>query len=151
LEGPDVSISDFIDPTKARLAAQCDIEDGVDRIINFEFDEVLGASIPIERVDGENEGIRHSFRITNDLFAQGETRLVNFKRYYYVAIAYAHNQYKDYDPTDPLLLDGQQKKYIASRKAAFGEVEVLEVIPHNPTPEDCQKMQGFVPKVSALS
>jgi hypothetical protein len=135
LEGPDVAISDLTDPTKARLAAQCDIEDDIDRIINFEFDESLNASIPIERVDGENTGIRHSFKITNDLFSQGDTRLVNFKRYYFVAIAYAHNEFKDYDPTDPLLLDGQQKKYIASRKAAFGEVKVLEVIPHNPTPE----------------
>ena len=135
LEGPDVSISDLDDPTRARLTAQCDIEDGIDRIINFEFDEVLNASIPVERVDGENKGIRHSFKITTDLFAQGETRLVNFKRYYFVAIAYAYNEFKDYDPTDPLLLDGQQKKYIASRKAAFGEVRILEVIPHNPTPE----------------
>lgn len=135
LEGPDVSISDLEDPTKARLTAQCDLEDDVDRIINFEFDESLGASIPVERVDGENKGIRHSFRITNDLFAQGESRLVNFKRYYFVAIAYAHNEFKDYDPTDPLLIDGQQKKYIASRKAAFGEVKILEVIPHHPTPE----------------
>lgn len=135
LKGPDVSISDLDDPTKARLTAQCDIEDDVDRIINFEFDESLNASIPVERVDGENKGIRHSFRITNDLFAQGESRLVNFKRYYFVAISYAYNEYKDYDPTDPLLLDGQQKKYIASRKAAFGEVKVLEVIPHHPSPE----------------
>jgi hypothetical protein len=135
LSGDDVSISDIDDPTKARLAAQCDIEDDVDRIINFEFDEELNASIPVERVNGENEGIRHSFRITNDLFAQGESRMVNFKRYYFVAIAYAYNEYKDYDPTDPLLLDGQQKKYIASRKAAFGEVKILEVIPHNPAPE----------------
>ena len=135
LAGPDVSLSDIDDPTKARLAAQCDIEDDIDRIINFEFDESLGASIPVERVDGENKGIRHSFKVTNDLFAQGESRLVNFKRYYYIAVAYAYNEYKDYDPTDPLLLDGQQTKYIASRKAAFGEVKVIEVIPHNPTPE----------------
>lgn len=154
LEGPDVSISDLVDPTKARLAAQCDIEDGIDRIINFEFDEVLNASIPVERVNGENSGIRHSFRVTNDLFAQGDTRLVNFKRYYYVAIAYAHNAYKDYDPTDALLLDGQQKKYIASRKAAFGEVKVLEVIPHNPTPEadgTAQNIEyGSSPRITRL-
>ncbi len=131
----NVSISDLNDATKARLTAQCDIKDDIDRIINFEFDEGLQASIPVERVDGANEGIQHSFQVNTDLFAQGDNRLVNFKRYYFMAIAYAHNNFKEYDPTDPLALDGQQKQYIASRKAAFGEVKVIEVIPHNPNPE----------------
>ena len=135
LSGNDVSVSDLEDATKARLVAQCDIEDGIDRIINFEFDEGIGASIPVEKVDGENKGIRHSFQMTEDAFAQGDKGLVNFKRYYYLAIAYGYNNYKDYDPTDPLGLDGQKKNYIASRKAAFGEVKVIECIPHNPSPE----------------
>ena len=135
LSGNDVALSDLGDATKARLVAQCDIEDDVDRIINFEFDEDLGASVPIERVDGENTGIRHSFKITEDLFATGDNKLVNFKTYYYMAISYAHNNYKTYNPNDPLSLDGQQKQYIASRKAAAGEVKVVEVVPHNPMPE----------------
>ncbi|MFK7785326.1 MAG: T9SS type A sorting domain-containing protein [Crocinitomicaceae bacterium] len=135
LKSDQVSISDLDDPTKARLAAQCDIKDEVGRIVNFEFDQDLNASIPVERADGANEGIQHSFRITTDLFAQGESRLVNFKRYYFIAVSYAYNNFKNYDPTDPLALDGQQTPYLASRKAAFGEVKVLEVIPHNPTPE----------------
>ena len=130
-----VSISDIEDATKARLVAQCDIEDDIDRIINFEFDDVIGASIPVEKVDGENKGIRHSFRVTEDLFANGDTKLVNFKRYYYLAIAYSYNNYKDYDPNDPTGLDGQKKNYLASRKAAYGEVKVVECIPHNPSPE----------------
>ena len=115
--------------------AQCDIEDDVERIINFEFDDAIGASIPVEKVDGENTGIRHSFRVTEDLFATGDPELVNFKRYYYLAVAYAYNNFKDYDPNDPTALDGQKKKYLASRKAAFGEVKVIECIPHNPSPE----------------
>jgi hypothetical protein len=60
---------------------------------------------------------------------------VNFKRYYFMAIAYAHNNFKEYSPNDPLSLDGQKKRYIASRKAAVGEVKPIEVIPHNPMPE----------------
>lgn len=135
LSGDDIAVSDLGDATKARLVAQCDIKDNVDRIINFEYDENLQASIPVEKVDGENEGIRHSFRITEDQFAQGDRTLVNFKRYYYLAVAYAYNNFKDYDPNDPLLLDGQQKKYIVSRKAAVGEVQVQEAIPHAPSPE----------------
>jgi len=135
LKNDEVSLSDIADASKARLVAQCDIEDGVDRLINFTFDEHLGAAIAEEKVDGEDKGIRHSFSIKEDEFAQGDKALVNFKRYYYIAVAYAYNNYKDYDPTDPLALDGQQKPYLPSRKAAIGEVKPVEATPHNPTPE----------------
>ena len=130
-----VSVSDLKDPAQSRLAAQCDIIDGVDRIINFEFDDDLGASIPIEMVDGSNVGIQHSFKVTSDLFAQGSPTLVNHKTYYFVAISYAYNNYKEYNPNDPLLLDGQKKPYIPSRKAAVGAVKVISAVPHNPMPE----------------
>ena len=130
-----VSVSDLTDPAQSRLAAQCDIIDGVDRIINFGFDDDLGASIPIEMVDGSNVGIQHSFKVTTDLFAQGSPTLVNHKTYYFVAISYAYNNYKEYNPNDPLLLDGQQKPYIPSRKAAVGAVKVISAVPHNPMPE----------------
>jgi hypothetical protein len=135
LKDAKVSLSDLTNPEKARLTAQCDIKDGVGKIINFEFNEDLNASIPVLRVNGEDKGIRHSFSVKNDLFAQGESRLVNFKRYYFMAVSYAYNNYKDYIPTDPLALDGQKKKYIMSRKAAVGEVKVMEAVPHNPMPE----------------
>ncbi|MGB0914675.1 MAG: T9SS type A sorting domain-containing protein [Crocinitomicaceae bacterium] len=135
LQDNSVSISDLGDANKARLAFQCDIEDDIARIINFEFDDAVEASIPREMVDGENIGIRHSFKATEDLFAQGNSALVNFKKYYYLAIAYAYNDYKTYDPLDPNAIDGQKKRYIASRKAPVGEIKVVEVIPHSPSPE----------------
>ena len=135
LASAQVSLSDIGNAEKARLVAQCDIKDGVSQIINFEFDDDLGASIPIERVNGSDNGIKHSFSVKNDLFAQGTTQLINFKRYYYLAVAYGYNNYKNYDPNDPSALDGQKRKYLASRKAAVGEVRPIEVIPHNPMPE----------------
>ena len=135
LANSKVSSSELQDPDQARLVAQCDIKDGISKIINFEFSEELGASIPVERVNGEDKGIQHSFRVQTDQFAQGDKKLVNFKRYYYMAIAYAHNNYQDYSPTDPLALEGQKKRYISSRKAAVGEVKPVEAIPHNPMPE----------------
>lgn len=135
LKNDEVAPSDVEDPNLARLVAQCDIKDGVSRLINFEFDGDLLQSVPKEKVDGADEGIQHSFRLTEDQFAQGDRRLVNFKTYYYVAVAYAYNNYKTYDPNDPNGLDGQQTPYIRSRKAAFGEVKVLSAIPHNPMPE----------------
>ena len=102
LKNQDVSVADIADPTKARLVAQCDINNNISRIINFEFDEALGFSVPTEKVDGENKGIRHSFQILEDAFAQGARRLVNHKTYYYVAVAYAYNQFKKYDPNNTL-------------------------------------------------
>ena len=136
LKSNQVSLSDLRNPEKARLVAQCDIKDNIKSIINFEFDEELGFSVPIEVVQAENKGIKHSFSIKTDLFAQGQPKLVNFKRYYYMAIAYAHNNYKTFIPDDPANIDGQKTPYLASRKAAVGEVLVMEGIPHNPTPEN---------------
>jgi hypothetical protein len=136
LKSNQVSLSDLRNPEKARLIAQCDIKDNIKSIINFEFDEELGFSVPIEVVQAENKGIKHSFLVDKDLFAQGQPKLINFKRYYYMAIAYAHNNYKTYIPDDPANIDGQKTPYLASRKAAVGEVLVMEGIPHNPTPEN---------------
>ncbi|TNE52965.1 MAG: T9SS type A sorting domain-containing protein [Bacteroidetes bacterium] len=134
LAGEDNSAADIGDPTKARLVAQCDIKNNISRIVNFEFDEGLGFSIPVEKVDGSNEGIKHSFKITEDQFAQGERTLVNHKRYYYTAIAYAYNQYKEYDPNDPEKLDGQKRPYVSSRLGYDGAaIQVMEGIPHDPT------------------
>jgi hypothetical protein len=134
--------------------AQCDIKDNVSRIINFEFDEELGFSVPKERVNGENKGIRHSFKVTNDLFAQGQSKLVNFKKYYYMAVSYAYNNYETYNPNDPLSLNGQKMPYIASRKSAMGEVKVMEGVPHNPIPEADGTYQqisyGSTPRITRL-
>lgn len=95
----------------------------------------MQASYPVERVKGENKGISHSFKVTSDQFAVGSKQLVNFKRYYYLAVSYAYNNYKTYSPDDPDALDGQKKVYLSSRKAAVGEIGIEEGIPHNPIPE----------------
>ncbi|MFM8964387.1 MAG: hypothetical protein ACKOGD_11165, partial [Sphingomonadales bacterium] len=136
LKAQDVSIADIADPDKARLVAQCDIKNNISRIINFEFDEALGFSVPVEKVDGENNGILHTFSIKEDAFAQGARALVNHKTYYYVAVAYAYNQFKEYDPNDPLLLDGQKIPFISSRLNFDGTaISPVSAIPHNPMPE----------------
>ncbi|NBX38004.1 MAG: T9SS C-terminal target domain-containing protein [Flavobacteriia bacterium] len=154
LKNNTVALSDLTNPTKARLVAQCDVQDGVARIINFEFDQTLGFAVPKEKVNGENKGIRHSFQITQDAFAQGQSRLINFKKYYYLAISYAFNNYMDYNPNDPLLLDGQKIPYLASRKGPAGEVKIVEAIPHNPMPEADGTFQmigyGSTPRITRL-
>lgn len=133
--GPAISASETGDINKARLVAQCDIKDGISSLVNYEYDEELGAAMPVKKVQGANKGISHSFRVTEDLFAHGNRTLVNFKRYYYLAVTYATNNYKTYDPSDPQQLDGQKKPFISSRKATIGEIRAVEAIPHNPVPE----------------
>ena len=136
LVNSEASVTDIGDETKARLVAQCDIENDIVDIINFDFDEDLGFSIPKLKVDANNTGIQHSFLMTEDEFAQGDKALVNHKTYYYVAIAYAHNEYKKYDPNDPLGLDGQKMPYISSRLGHDGgAIKAVSAVPHNPAPE----------------
>jgi hypothetical protein len=155
LKSDDVSIADIYDTEKSRLVAQCDIKNDISRIINFEFDEDLGYSVPVEKVDGENTGIRHSFQVTEDEFASGTRLLVNHKTYYYIAVAYAYNQFKEYDPNDPLLLDGQKLPYISSRLSFDGSaISSVAAIPHNPTPEadgTAQRIEyGSSPRITRL-
>ncbi|MFN6083357.1 MAG: T9SS C-terminal target domain-containing protein, partial [Fluviicola sp.] len=132
MKNAEATVADIDDPTKARPVAQCDIKNGVKRLINFEFDESFGYSIPTEKVDGEDNGIRHTFRVTQDLFATGATELVNHKTYYYLAVAYGYNNYKQYDPNDAAQLDGQKKPYLRSRINADGSpLAGIPAVPHN--------------------
>ncbi len=136
LKDADVSIADIADADKSRLVAQCDKKNNIDRIINFVYDEALGFSIPVEKVKGGNVGIQHTFQVKEDAFAQGERRLVNHKTYYYVAVAYAYNRFKEYNPNDPLLLDGQKMPFISSRISYDGTaIKPVSAVPHNPMPE----------------
>ncbi|MBT5122903.1 MAG: T9SS C-terminal target domain-containing protein, partial [Euryarchaeota archaeon] len=154
LVNDQVSLSELDDPTKARLVAQCDKADGVDRLINFDFDDALGASLPTEMVDGADQGIKHSFKLTEDKFAQGSPTLVNHKTYHFMAISYAYNNYKEYNPEDPTALDGQKKPYIPCRKAAVGGVKIVSAVPHAPIAEAGGTSQlieyGSSPRITRL-
>lgn len=125
------SVADLEDVTQARLVGQCDINDGVSKLINYEFDEADGIEIPAVKVNGNDEGLIHSFKITEDLFATGDRTIVNHRKYYYIAVAYAHNSYETYNPlVGPF---GQKKPYLVSRQsAARGEIETVVGIPHDP-------------------
>ncbi len=132
-----VAVSDIRDPDKARLVAQCDLKDDVANLVNYVYDEKLGGSVPNLMVEADNKGIRHSFMLTEDEFATGDRRLVNNKKYYFVAIAYAYNEFLPYsqNPDDLNGLYGQKAPYLAGRKSAVGPIKVHTVIPHIPNPE----------------
>jgi hypothetical protein len=116
LRGPQVTISDLDDPDKARLIFQVDIRNNIQRIFNWRtVDNPTGSElyVPELQVEGTNSGIRHSFRISEDQFASGDRRLINHKKYYFVAIAYAHNNYRAFDPKAIL---GQRRPYLEGRR-----------------------------------
>lgn len=123
-----VGIEDIYDGNKVRLVAQFDLKNNVGKLVNFNFDATIGANIPVIEVDGADDGIRHSFILTQDAFAQGDVQLINHKKYYYTAIAYAHNNYMDYSQEPAVVngLKGQKAPYLAGRK----NIKTYEVIPH---------------------
>lgn len=130
-----VSVAQIGNTDFVRLVAQCDKQNGIGRLINYEFDEELNVSVPRLMVDGADQGLKHTFSVTEDLFAAGTNkRLVNHKTYYYIAIAYAHNNYKPFAVT-PDGWDGQKTPYIASRMAWDGQaISSTAGIPHHPMP-----------------
>ena len=166
------SIADITDPSKARLVAQCDLENYYDTIlsidtvwalqgndtvvdhidtsynpnpslpiatlVNYTSNSETGLLTPTVMVQGANAGIQHVFRITTDAFASGvSTGLVNGREYYFIAIAYAQNRFKEYNPNDGSLLDGQKEPYLAGRKSEKGgSIMPITVIPHDPAYEN---------------
>lgn len=127
LKDASVTVSDSkYDPDKVRLVAQFDRKNGVGMLVNYEFNQAIGANVPVvESVDADN-GVVHSFKITEDAFATGDRALVNHKQYYYTVLAYGYNNFKEYDQTDPTKLDGQKKPYLAGRK----NIKLYTAIPH---------------------
>lgn len=142
-----VSSSEYNDPNKARLIAQVDIKDNVDKLVNFTFDPTVGADVPELMVDGNNQGIVHSFRIREDAFAEGDKTLVNHKTYYFSVVAYAENNYMPYKPGDP---DSQKKPYLEGRK----NIKVYTGIPHIPDPENegmiLNSQYGMGPEITRI-
>ncbi len=126
-----VSVADINDITRARLIYQADVKDSISQIVNFEFDPNINMTVPREMVNGANEGIQHSIRVTQDAFAQGDPQLVNFKSYYFLAIAYGYNNYESYNLSTGT---GQVFPYLPGRKAAFGAIRSYVGIPHKPAP-----------------
>lgn len=140
LKNSEVSVSDLDNIDLARPLFQTDVEDGITQIINYINDPQIGLPVPTEMVDGADEGIAHSFKITEDLFATGANpRLVNHKTYYYMALAYGYNNWQDYNAD---ALTGQPFQYKAGRKAATGSIRAYTAVPHIPSPENGGTVQS---------
>lgn len=121
-----VSATELNDKTKAQRVAQVDIKNNITTIINYARDPVLGLVVPTLMVsEPGNAGITSSFVVTKDLFATGVNQnLVNHRTYFYTAIAYAHNDYKTYDPAAPT--NTQLVPFLQGRR----NFKVYSAIPH---------------------
>ena len=138
IKDESVSPNDLDNPDLARLAFQCDIEDNdpqgapIGQIINWEFDPGIGLVVPTEKVNGANEGLNHTFHVTEDLFSSESGNLVNHTKYHFIVTAYGYNNYEDYNY---ITQTGMALPYIESRGGAVGAVKRLTAIPHIPSPE----------------
>ena len=139
LKDANISLEEVLrrDPDRVRLVAQVDIKNGVGQIVNYTFDPDINATVPQEMVlkEGSDQGVRHTFVITQDLFALADKQLVNHKTYYYTVLAYAYNQYKPFTPGDED--PGQMVPYIAS-----GNTRKYSAIPHKPVVNNFGQVLG---------
>ena len=127
LKNPQVSVESLYDADLARLIAEFDVKNGVTQVVNYNFNESLGANVPQEMVNGGDNGISHSFKVTQDFFAEGDIQLINHKQYYYMAIAYGYNLYAPYKPDEPPVGHlGQTMPYLAGRK----NIKTYVGVPH---------------------
>ncbi len=122
-----------VDNNVAIEVFKCDIRNGVTRIINYDKNTEVSDStyVPVIKVNGDDSGIRHSFEISQDAFAEGEQkRLVNYKNYYFVAVAYAYNNFAPFDAKRPD--STQDLSYLESSKGAGGSP--IAVVTGSPNP-----------------
>ena len=123
---PSVSMTDRYDGNKVRQVFQCDIKDNVSKLVNYTWSDDLEANVPALEVDGENTGITHTFVVEKDLFATGDSKLVNNREYYYSVIAYSYNPTMKYDQNDESTFKGQKTPYLAGRN----NIKIYTVTPH---------------------
>lgn len=118
LRKPNVSIYD----ENGKLSAdaievfQTDKKNGISQIVNYQKNltdkNPIEQFLSIEKVNGKDSGIVHSFVLTEDAFATGDRTLVNYKTYYYKVVAYGHNNFAFFDPTNEA--STQNEAYIES-------------------------------------
>jgi len=121
LRGSDIGPSELNDPDKARLIYQADLANDIDLIYNWEpVEDPTGLAgrimVPKLMVEGANRGIRNTFVVKEDQFALENRELVNHKRYYFMAVAYAFNEFEQFDPSNPTGSEAQLRSYLEGRR-----------------------------------
>lgn len=153
----NVSLADLDNPDLARIVAQTDVKNGVSKIYNWEAyaknpdpNNSIQLYRPVLMIDGHDEGVKHSFSFKKDQFASGDAKLINHRKYYYVAVAYAYNNFKPFDPDNPSA--GQAKAFLAGRKTAYGsKIKPVTTIPRPSTYSLLNSRYGQGPVITRLS
>jgi hypothetical protein len=131
-----VSNSDLKNPALAKPVFITNIKNGVTSLVNYiqKFDPVKKSFYfePEPGVVTSDEGLKSNFFFDDDLFASGTSpKLVNEKTYYYAAVAYSYNEYKRFDPLNPIVggnasvANGQNIPFKSSATATF-----FKIVPH---------------------
>ena len=116
----NVSPQELGDISKARLIYQVDKNNGISEIFNWRSEvnplpsgggELVWSFTRM--VNGEDKGIRNTFQVLEDQFATANRALVNHKQYHFTVIAYAYNNYEDFDPKEGT---GQRRSYLEGRR-----------------------------------
>ncbi len=151
-----ITAPELENPEKSRLIAQVDIQDTVTKIYNWSPtpDPNFGGRTiftPILKVDAENQGVKHTFRIKEDRFATTEDkRLVNHKKYYFAAIAYAYNNYEKFDEKKE---QGQREPFVIGRRNGGDKDKggkAYEVLPRPIVDINLQSQYGDGPVITRL-
>lgn len=159
LKNNSVIQEELNDPSKAKLIFNCDLANGITRLVNYEYNAASGGDAPIVKIDKNDysdKGIKSSFRFTQDAFSTtSDKKVINHKEYYFFCVAYAYNEYGAYKEDQVFTtastpsMEGQKKPYLEGRKSkkAYG-------IPHNPSSEKdgtiSNSQYGYGPKVSRI-
>ena len=121
-----------VDPTVAAEVFECDIHDSVTQIVNYVKNIQISdtTSVPQIKVVGKDSGIVHSFELQYDQFATGsDKRFVNYQTYYFVAIAYAYNNFANFDPRN--IETTQDVPYLGSgHSAGLNPIPIYTAMPN---------------------
>lgn len=119
VSGSEVTNLELSDPDKAQLIGIYDLKNGVSKIFNWTTVDKPGSTtnekywIPTLKTISQDKGIKRTFSIKEDVFAKGDRRLVNHKQYYFKVVAYAYNNFEQFDPITGL---GQRTPYLEGRR-----------------------------------
>jgi hypothetical protein len=134
-----VSPQELSDISKARLIYQTDVKNGVSEIFNWKSEPnplPTNNNQPVwsytRMVQGGDRGIETTFRVIEDQFAKGTRQLINHKPYHFMVLAYAYNNFEDFNPKEVL---GQRTPYLEGRRN-------VKVYTLTPRPEVYAKAQS---------
>ncbi len=141
LKSASISLQELSDPTKAQLIYQCDIKNGINKLVNYVYDATIGDEVPVLKVIGNDAGIKHTFEITTNSFAITDKSLINHQTYYFAVVPYAYNGFVNTEITGYLFNENgdsiaqtvttkQKQPYLSSRS-----VNIVKGIPHVTDPE----------------